>query len=82
MATARLTTSSSARVWTSWASIRCSSPSSPRSDSSMASTAPFASLIRIRMSMIRMIPASWSFTSSSAPSPVKFWCPAGNSTIR
>ena len=48
----------------------------------LASTVPSSSFWRIRMSMIRMIPASWSRRSSSAPSPVKFCGPAGNSTIR
>ena len=46
-----------------------------RPTSSMASTVPSSSLMRIRTSMTRMVPASTSLRSSSAISPVKCWLP-------
>src|ERR1700722_12480814 len=71
VAAARFSTSSSAKSSAIWASISRSSPSSPTSESSMASTVLSASLVRISASMTRMIPPSTNLRSSAAISPVK-----------
>jgi hypothetical protein len=52
------------------------------SESSIASTEPSASLVRIRTSITRIVPASLRATSSVAISPVKLLFPSGNSTTR
>jgi hypothetical protein len=52
------------------------------SENSVASTEPSSFLSRMRMSTMRIVPASTSFRSSAAISPVKFFAPAGNSTTR